>query len=161
MAKSKSVKKTTETNSITLLENGKVYGNLVNAQEVSLFRINELAKSTIDGMEYTLQIGEFSTDLKKFANRAKKYIKFLSTAIVPENLDIENLVDLNEKYRKDTEKVLMKAYTFTPNEVKNISAMNQSKFMESLKSRKHIGTAMNQISERLGLESAKLLTNGK
>ena len=148
-------------NTIALLENGKVYGNLVNAQEISLFRVNELAKATIDGNEYTLQIGEFDTDLKKFANRAKKYVKFLSTVIVPENLDPLDLVDLNDKFRKDTEKVLMKAYTFTPSEVKNISSMSQNKFMESLKSRKHIGTALNQVSERLGVESTKLLTNAK
>lgn len=165
----KSTKKVTENNTIALLENGKVYGNLVNAQEISLFRINELAKSTIDGMDYTLQIGEFSTDLKKFATRAKKYIKFLSTAIVPEDLvttfdefnNPNGLKDENEKYRKDTEKNLMRAYTFTPNEIKNISAMSQAKFMESLKSRKHIGTAINQVSERLGIETTKLLTNGK
>lgn len=156
-------------NTIALLENGKVYGNLVNAQEVSLFRINELAKATIDGMEYSLQIGEFSTDLKKFATRAKKYIKFLSNVIVPENLTPtfdefnkpNGLIDENEKFRKDTEKSLMKAYTFTPNEVKNIASMSQSKFMESLKSRKFIGTEINLVADKLGIEPSKLLTNGK
>lgn len=147
-------------NTIALLENGKVYGNLVNATEISLFRINELAKSTIDGMDYVLQIGEYETDLKKFATRAKKYVKFLSATIVPENLDPIDLIDLNDKFRKDTEKTLLRAYTFSPTEIKSISSMSQTKFMESLKSRKHIGTAISQISERLGIEP-KLLTNGK
>lgn len=157
----KSVKKVAESNVITLLENGKVYGNLVNAQEVSLYRINELSKATIDGFEYTLQIGEFSTDLKKFGARAKKYIKFLSHAVVPEDLDPDTLIDKNEKYRKDTEKLLMKAYTFTPSEVKNIASMSQNKFMDSLKSRKHIGTAINQVADKLGIEPAKLVIYGK
>lgn len=165
----KTAKKATENKTIALLENGKVYGNLVNANEISLNRINELAKATIDGMDYKLQIGDFETDLKKFATRAKKYIKFLSTVIIPENLvptfdelnKPNGLQDENEKFRKDTEKTLMRAYTFTPGEIQNISAMSQSKFMESLKSRKHMGTAINQVSERLGVEPAKLLTNGK
>lgn len=156
----KTAKKAKVSNTIALLENGKVYGNLVNASEISLFRINELAKSTIDGMDYTLQIGEYETDLKKFATRAKKYVKFLSTVIVPENLEPIDLIDLNEKFRKDTEKTLLRAYTFTPNEVKNIASMSQTKFMDSLKSRKHIGTAISQISERLGIEP-KLLSNAK
>lgn len=165
----KTATKAKASNTIALLENGKVYGNLVNAQEVSLFRINELAKSTIDGMEYTLKVGEFSTDLKKFAKRAKKYIKFLSTVIVPENLvptvDEHNnpngLQDENEKFRKDTEKALMRAYTFSPGEVQKISAMSQSKFMDSLKSRKYIGTEINLVSEKLGIETKKLLSNDK
>lgn len=157
----KTAKKATEKNTIALLENGKVYGNLVNAQEISLFRINELAKATIDGMDYKLQIGEFETDLKKFATRAKKYVKFLSTVVVPENLNPEDLVDMNEKIRKDMEKTLLRAYTFKPSQVKDIASMSQSKFMDSLKSQKHIGTALNQVSELLDIEPKKLLSNGK
>lgn len=157
----KKAKKATENNTIALLENGKIYGSLVNTNEMSLNRINELSKATIDGMDYELQIGEFKTDLKKFATRAKKYIKFLSNVVVPENLNPDTLIDENDKIRKDTEKVLMRAYTFTPNEIKNIASMSQNKFMDSLKSRKHIGTAVNQVAEKLGIEPTKLLTNGK
>lgn len=162
MAKvSKTAKKANANQTITLLENGKVYGSLVNANEISLNRINELAKSTIDGFEYQLQIGDYKTDLKKFATRAKRYIKFLSTVVVPEDLCPVDLVDRNDKIRKNTEKVLMRAYTFKPNQIKDIATMSQSKFIDSLKSQKHIGTALTQVAELIDVEPKNLLTNGK
>lgn len=162
MAKiTKTAKKATEKNTITLLENGKVYGSLVNANEISLHRINELAKSTIDGFEYQLQIGDYKTDLKKFATRGKRYIKFLSTVVVPEDLNPEDLTDMNDKIRKNTEKVLMRAYTFKPNQIKDLASMSQTKFMDSLKSQKHIGTALAQVAELIDVEPKNLLTNGK
>lgn len=163
MAKvSKTAKKANANQTITLLENGKEYGNLVGANEISLNRINELAKSTIDGYEYQLKIGDYQTDLRKFATRAKRYVKFLSTVVVPEELDPVNLTDLNENIRKRTEKILLRAYVFKPSQVKEISIMSQSKFMASLKSQKHIGTALNELSELIEIiEPKNLLTNGK
>lgn len=162
MAKvSKTAKKANANQTITLLENGKVYGSLVNANEVSLHRINELAKSTIDGFEYQLQIGDYKTDLKKFATRAKRYVKFLSNVVVPEELDPIDLTDMNDKIRKNTEKVLMRAYTFKPNQIKDLASMSQTKFMDSLKSQKHIGTALAQVAELIDVEPKNLLTNGK
>lgn len=157
----KTAKKANANQNITLLENGKIYGNLVNVNEISLHRINELAKSTIDGFEYQLQIGDYKTDLKKFATRAKRYIKFLSTVVVPEDLCPIDLIDRNDKIRKNTEKVLMRAYTFKPNQIKDIATMSQTKFMDSLKSQKHIGTALAQVAELIDVEPKNLLTNGK
>lgn len=157
----KTAKKANANQTITLLENNKEYGSLVGASEISLNRINELAKSTIDGFEYQLQIGDYKTDLKKFATRAKRYVKFLSTVVVPEDLCPIDLIDRNDKIRKDTEKVLMRAYTFKPSQIKEIATMSQSKFMDSLKSQKHIGTALAQVAELIDVEPKNLLTNGK